>query len=124
MAGTETINIRTPSGKFLSCDVHGLVSADREARGPQEEWSPVVLSDTQPPMVAFKSMYEKYLSVDEVAGGNLALRADADEIGFTERYFVRVQLEYKKKATEEEKKKRLNTEMDEHYGKVDEAVTK
>lgn len=75
-------------------------------------------------MVAFKSMYEKYLSVDEVAGGNLALRADADEIGFTERYFVRVQLEYKKKATEEEKKKRLNTEMDEHYGKVDEAVTK
>ncbi len=69
-------------------------------------------------------MYEKYLGVDEVAGGNLALRADADEIGFYESFFVRVQFEFKKKATEEEKKKRLNTEMEAHYGKIDEATTK
>ncbi|KAF8334196.1 FRG1-like family-domain-containing protein [Cantharellus anzutake] len=122
VAGTDTINLRTPSGKFLSCDVHGLVSADREARGPQEEWTPVILSDTQPPMIAFRSMYEKHLGVDEVAGGNLTLRADAEEIGFNERFFVRVQYEYKKKATEEEKKKRLDTEEDEHYGKFDEAT--
>jgi len=121
VAGTGTINIRTPTGKFLSCDVHGLVSADREARGPQEEWVPVILSDTEPPMVAFKSMYEKYMGVDEVAGGNLALRADADAIGFQETFFVRVQFEYKKKATEEEKKKHLDTETEVHYGKVDEA---
>ena len=75
-------------------------------------------------MIAFKSMYEQYLGVDEVAGGNLALRADADEIGFYESFFVRVQFEYKKKATEEEKKKHLNTEMEVHYGKIDEATTK
>lgn len=30
VAGSETINLRTADGKFMSCDVHGIVSADRE----------------------------------------------------------------------------------------------
>lgn len=34
VAGSPTINLRTAEGKFLSCDAHGLMSADREARGP------------------------------------------------------------------------------------------
>ncbi|KAF8320090.1 hypothetical protein DL93DRAFT_1938937 [Clavulina sp. PMI_390] len=120
VAGSETINLRSPSGKFLSCDAHGLVSADREARGPQEEWTAVVLPDIEPPMVAFKSMYDKYLGVDEVAGGNLALRCDTEEVGFSERFFVRVQSQYKKKVHEEERQKRLAAKED-VYGKVDEA---
>ncbi|KAF8587399.1 actin-crosslinking protein [Ramaria rubella] len=102
VAGSETVNLRTAEGKFLSCDTHGLVSADREARGPQEEWTPVVLEDG---MVAFMNIYEKYLSVDEVAGGTLALRGDSDTVGFGERFWVKVQHEYKLKAGEEERKK-------------------
>lgn len=125
VAGSETINLRSPSGKFLSCDAHGLVSADREARGPQEEWTPVVLSDVEPPMIAFKNSYDKYLGVDEVAGGNLALRGDADEVGFNERFFVRVQSQYKKKVHEEERQKKLaSNDDDEVYGRVDEASVK
>lgn len=50
-------------------------------------------------MVAFQNNYGKYLSIDEAAGGALQLRGDSDEIGFAERFFVRVQLEYKKKGT-------------------------
>ncbi|GLB34813.1 putative FRG1-like domain containing protein [Lyophyllum shimeji] len=104
VAGSPTINLRTGTGegKFLSCDVHGLVSADRDARGPQEEWTPVVLPDG---MVAFMNVYEKYLSVDEVAGGALQLRGDSDEVGFRERFWVQIQSKYKKEANEEEKKK-------------------
>lgn len=124
VAGSETINLRSPSGKFLSCDAHGLVSADREARGPQEEWAPVVLPDMQPPMVAFKNMYDKFLGVDEVAGGNLALRGDADEVGFNERFFIRVQIQYKKKAHEEERQKNLASNEEDTYGRVDEAAIK
>lgn len=102
VAGATTINLRTPEGKFLSCDAHGIVSSDREARGPQEEWTPVVLDDG---MLAFQNVYEKYLSVDEVAGGSLALRGDSDTVGFGERFWVKVQHEYKQKAGEEERKK-------------------
>jgi protein FRG1 len=111
VAGSPTINLRTGTGegKFLSCDAHGLVSADRDARGPQEEWTPVVLPDG---MVAFMNVYEKYLSVDEVAGGNLTLRSDSEEVGFAERFWVKIQYKYQKEAHEEEKKKKdgLTTE--------------
>jgi len=104
VAGTGTINLRsgTGEGKFLSCDKHGLVSADREARGPQEEWTPVVLEDG---MVAFMNIYEKYLGIDEVAGGQLALRGDSDTVGFQERFYVKIQNKYKMEAYEEERKK-------------------
>jgi protein FRG1 len=105
IAGSSTINLRTGTGegKFLSCDAHGLVSADRDARGPQEEWTPVVLPDG---MVAFMNVYEKYLSVDEVAGGQLQLRGDSEEVGFAERFWVKIQYKYKKEAHEEEKKRK------------------
>ena len=105
VAGSETINLRTGTGegKFLSCDTHGLVSADREARGPQEEWTPVILPDG---MVAFMNVYEKYLCVDEVAGGTLSLRGDSEEVGFGERFWVKIQSKYKKEANDEQKKKK------------------
>jgi protein FRG1 len=105
VAGSETINLRTGTGegKFLSCDAHGLVSADREARGPQEEWTPVFMPDG---MVAFMNVYEKYLCVDEVAGGALTLRGDSEEVGFGERFWVKIQSKYKKEANDEQKKKR------------------
>ncbi|KAG6814516.1 hypothetical protein H0H92_000041 [Tricholoma furcatifolium] len=119
VAGSPTVNLRTGTGegKFLSCDAHGLVSADRDARGPQEEWTPVVLSDG---MVAFMNIYEKYLSVDEVAGGAMHLRGDSDEVGFRERFWVKIQSKYKKEAHEEEKKKKLATEAP----KINEASSK
>ncbi|GAB1517518.1 hypothetical protein RhiTH_000567 [Rhizoctonia solani] len=108
VAGSLTINLRTPEGKFLSCDALGLVSADREARGPQEEFTPVILPETDEQgnhMVAFKNIYEKYISVDEVAGGQTTLRGDSETVGFNERFWIRVQHEYKHKAGEEDRKK-------------------
>jgi len=56
-------------------------------------------------MVAFMNVYEKYLSVDEVAGGSMSLRGDSETVGFGERFWVKVQHEYKLKAGEEERKK-------------------
>jgi protein FRG1 len=57
-------------------------------------------------MVAFMNVYEKYLAVDEVAGGTLQLRGDSDEVGFRERFWVKVQSKYKKEANDEEKKRK------------------
>ncbi len=120
VAGSPTVNLRsgTGEGKFLSCDAHGLVSSDRDARGPQEEWTPVVLPDG---MVAFMNVYEKYLSVDEVAGGSLQLRGDSDEVGFRERFWVKIQHKYKKEANDEEKKKQEGMAGP---SKIDESSTK
>jgi protein FRG1 len=121
VAGSATINLRTGvgEGKFLGCDKHGLVAADRDARGPQEEWTPVVLSDG---MVAFMNVFERYLSVDEVAGGSLSLRGDSDEVGFAERFYVKVQHKYKKEAHEEERKKKMEASVAEPS--IDEASSK
>ena len=120
VAGSPTINLRTGTGegKFLSCDKYGLVAADREARGPQEEWTPVILSGG---MVAFMNVYEKYLSVDEVAGGTLQLRGDSEEVGFRERFWVKIQHKYKQEAHAEEKKKKEGVMGDSN---VDEAAAK
>ena len=85
----------------------------------QEEWSPVLLTDG---MVAFMNVYEKYLSVDEVAGGTLQLRGDSEEIGFNERFWVKVQAKYKKEAGDEKKKKELEEVQEKQ--KIDEAGTK
>jgi hypothetical protein len=57
-------------------------------------------------MTAFQNSYEKYLSVDEVSGGALTLRGDSDEVGFKERFWVRIQSKYQREANEEEKKKK------------------
>ncbi|KAF9075157.1 FRG1-like family-domain-containing protein [Rhodocollybia butyracea] len=105
VAGSTTINIRSGSGegKFVSSNAVGIVSSDRDARGPQEEWTPVIMPDG---MVALMNSYEKYLSIDEVAGGSLQLRADSDEVGFRERFWLKIQNKYKKEANEEEKKKK------------------
>ncbi|KAH8116833.1 FRG1-like family-domain-containing protein [Phellopilus nigrolimitatus] len=124
VAGSPTINLRSGvasaagsgESKFLSCDAHGLVSAFREARGPQEEWTPVIFPDG---MVAFQNVYEKYMGVDEVAGGALALRGDAEEVGFNERFYIKVQSKYKREAGEEERKKKEG----EAKKKIDEAGT-
>lgn len=120
VAGSPTVNLRTGTGegKFLSCDTHGLVSADRDARGPQEEWTPVLLPDG---MVAFMNIYEKYLCVDEVAGGTLQLRGDSEEVGFKERFWVKIQYKYKKAANEEEKQKKDGIAVPQ---KIDEAGSK
>lgn len=117
VAGSPTINLRTGTGdgKFLSCDKHGLVSAYREARGPEEEWTPVVFPDG---MVAFQNVYEKYLGVDEVAGGSLSLRGDADEVGFAERFYVKIQNKYKKEAHAEERKKKEGVSLDADFNEA------
>ena len=119
VASSLTVNIHTGvgEGKFVSCDKHGLVSADREACGPQEECTPVVFHSG---MVAFQNVYEKYL-VDEVAGGQLALRGDSEEVSFGEHFWVKIQSKYKKEAHAEEKK-RKDGMID--MSTVDEASTK
>ena len=93
----EKFTLRSSMNKFLAIDEHGAVSADREARGMQEEFSLEDAGTHQGvPTFAIKSvMYGKYLSIDEVAGGKLEYRGDAEKVGPEERFQVRMQSKFK-----------------------------
>lgn len=86
------------TGKFLACDEVGVVTADREARGQQEEFAIEDSQGGRPGSVVLRSSYGKLLSVDVVAGGKLELRADAENEDETERWNVYMQGEFVSKA--------------------------
>ncbi|GAA6001112.1 hypothetical protein JCM5350_000486, partial [Sporobolomyces pararoseus] len=94
----DKITFRSGSGKFLAADELGQVTADREARGPQEEWTIEETSTQERGKFVLKSMYGKYLGVDEVAGGKLELRCDGTEETELERLRITMQGEFVSKA--------------------------
>ncbi|KAL1915756.1 uncharacterized protein VTP21DRAFT_6515 [Calcarisporiella thermophila] len=90
---------KTSDGKYLSCDKFGELSVGSTAVGPLESWAPVVKEAG----IAFQTPYQKFLSVDEVAGGGLRLRGDAETIGFCELFQVKFQARNKRRAKKEAK---------------------
>lgn len=96
----DRVTFRSGRGKFLASDELGRVSAEREARGMQEEWTLEEVPGAAPRSgrLVIKSAYGKYLSVDVVAGGKVELRADETQEGETERWKVMMQGEYVVKA--------------------------
>ncbi|KAG9300691.1 hypothetical protein G9A89_023489 [Geosiphon pyriformis] len=89
----EHISLKTCDGKYLSSDKFGIITADTEAIGPQEEWTPVIRGDG----IAFQNSYDCFLSVDEIADGGYKLRADVETIGFCETWRVKCQARFRKK---------------------------
>lgn len=79
----DKITLKSAQDRFLACDQVGVVSAEREARGAQEEFIFIPMHEhTGRGAFALQSAaFGKYLGVDEVAGGKLELRCDADTIG-------------------------------------------
>ncbi|POY70597.1 hypothetical protein BMF94_6375 [Rhodotorula taiwanensis] len=96
----DKVTFRSGMGKFLASDELGRVSAEREARGMQEEWTLEAVEGEAPRSgrMVIKSAYGKYLSVDVVAGGKVELRADEDKEGDTERWKIMMQGEFVVKA--------------------------
>ncbi|KAM0792381.1 hypothetical protein ACM66B_005061 [Microbotryomycetes sp. NB124-2] len=93
----DKVTLRSGSGKFLAADELGQVTADREARGQQEEWT-IQDAQTGSGRCVLRSSYDKLLSIDVVAGGKIELRADAETETDTERWRVLMQGEFVAKA--------------------------
>jgi protein FRG1 len=64
VVGSDKISLKTATGKLLSCDRVGLLSASKEAIGPQEEWEPVRRDDGW----ALRNVFERFLSVPPIPG--------------------------------------------------------
>ncbi|KAG0031798.1 hypothetical protein BGZ81_000568 [Podila clonocystis] len=100
---SDRMTLKASNGRYLSSDKFGIVSADTEAIGMQEEWT-AILKPEENGGIALQSHYGKFLSVDEVAaerpGSPLGfqIRADSEVIGFCELFQAKIQAKYRKKA--------------------------
>ncbi|CAO3687910.1 unnamed protein product [Umbelopsis vinacea] len=94
VGSSSTFTLKSSLGKYLSSDKFGVVSVDREAVSMIEEWTPTFVEGG----LAFQNAYDKFLMVDEIAGGGYKVRADAESIGFCETFRVYCQARFKRKA--------------------------
>ena len=82
------ISLRSSQGKYLSCDKVGMLSATREAIGPQEEFTPVRNPDA-PEFWGLQNVYEKFVCCAESE-----IRGDSGALGFREGWRVRIQARF------------------------------
>ncbi|KAI1315089.1 hypothetical protein EDD11_001331 [Mortierella claussenii] len=101
---SDRLTLKTYDGRYLSSDKFGIVSADSEAIGIQEEWTAIIKADQEEGGICLQSHYGKFLSVDEVAavesrgaGSGFQIRADSEVIGFCELFQAKIQAKYRKK---------------------------
>ncbi|KAK4516885.1 Farnesyl pyrophosphate synthetase [Mucor velutinosus] len=97
---TNAFTFKSANGKYLSSDKIGVVACDSEAIGGQEEWKPTVTESG----IAFESVHGKFLMVDEIAGGGVRIRADAEDVGFCESFRVYCQSRFKYKPKSKKQK--------------------
>ncbi|KAH8550770.1 FRG1-like family-domain-containing protein [Umbelopsis sp. PMI_123] len=93
VGSSSSFTLKSSLGKYLSADKFGVVSVDREAVSMIEEWKPTFIEGG----VGFQNAYDKFLMVDEIAGGGYKVRADAESIGFCETFRVYCQARFKRK---------------------------
>ena len=107
--------VRTTQGRFLGADKHRSIFSASEARGPQEEWSLVAAAKGG---LALRSVHGLYLSLDEVAGGKRAIRANSSDIGPSETWSIKVQWKYRRESRKRERAREIGK------GGVGEALSK
>lgn len=69
VGSSSAFTLKSSLGKYLSSDKFGVVSIDREAVSMIEEWKPTFTDGG----VGFQNAYDKFLMVDEIAGGGKTL---------------------------------------------------
>ncbi|KAI8984151.1 FRG1-like family-domain-containing protein [Mycotypha africana] len=109
IGSSDGFSFKSCNGKYISSDKFGVVTCQSEAIGGQEEWKPV-LTDAG---IAFENVYKKYLMIDEVAGGGVRIRADADDVGYCEtfRVYCQARFKYKPKTKKKDKGENIGSEI-------------
>lgn len=98
----DKITLKSSQDRYLACNQLGEISAEREARGAEEEFILQILEDKGPGAYAVRSAaWGKYLGVDEVAGGKIELRCDSEQIGADEVWYCKMRAENLGKMEEE-----------------------
>ncbi|KAJ9479783.1 putative actin-bundling protein [Pseudozyma hubeiensis] len=86
---------KSAEGKFLGADKSGLLRASMEARGPQEEWT---IDPTGHGSWKLRSVHNRYLGLDQVAGGKTVVRAVCDATDKEAIWQIKVQWKHRHAA--------------------------
>lgn len=109
----DKVTFKSAQDRYLAVDQVGEVSAEREARGAQEEFILERHEEKGKGAFALRSAaWDKYLSIDEVVGGKLALRCDVDTVGDDEIWYFKMQAEFLGKMEEEKRKRQRQMQPD------------
>ncbi|CCJ29614.1 unnamed protein product [Pneumocystis jirovecii] len=95
ISDTGKYSFKSSTGKYLSCDKYGFLSAKQDALGYVEQFECYLREDG----LAIQSVYEKFLSVRELEEG-IEIRGDAETIGFCECFRAKIQGCRKKRKIE------------------------
>ncbi|EMR10726.1 hypothetical protein PNEG_00876 [Pneumocystis murina B123] len=92
LSDTGKYSFKSSTGKYLSCDKYGFLSAKHDAVGYSEQFECFLRENG----LAIQSVYEKFISVHELDSG-IEIRGDAETIGFCESFRAKIQGCYKKR---------------------------
>ncbi|OLL27135.1 Protein frg1 [Neolecta irregularis DAH-3] len=100
VGGTEKFALKSHTGKYLSVDKFGSLTANTEAIGLMEAWSLERVTDNG---WTLKSKIEKYVSIGKVQNG-YEIRGDSEHLTENEIFILRVQKRFLKRRLAEAKK--------------------
>lgn len=124
VAGTESFSFKGHHGKYLTCDKHGLLSANTEAVSPLESFLSIPTVDT-PGTFQIQTLRETFLTIKASTSSKSSalpeLRGDAEATNFNTTFRIRMQARFKPKlkASKEEKarEKISRKELEEAVGR-------
>ncbi|KAG5438905.1 hypothetical protein PCANB_002235 [Pneumocystis canis] len=96
ISDTGKYSFKSSTGKYLSCDKYGFLSAKQEALGYAEQFECFLKEDG----LAIQNVYEKFISIHELEKGAVEIRGDAETIGFCECFRAKIQGCRKKRKIE------------------------
>ena len=103
VAGTESFTFRGHHGKYMGCDKYGILSATREAVSSEDSFN-IIPCPEGPGFFALQTVRDNFFCVDEDKAVP-EIRGDAETIGFTTTFRIRMQARFKPrlKVAKEEK---------------------
>ena len=120
VAGSENFSLKGHHGRYLGCDRSGILSAVREAVGPEESFTCIAIADNLGTF-AVQNERETFIGIDPTATGDRVVRGDKDGIEFSTSLRIRMQARFKPKlrvAKEEKAKEKISRrELEEMVGR-------
>jgi protein FRG1 len=95
IAGTESFSFKGHHGKYLGCDKFGVLSAQREAISPEEQWTCIAVADNKGTF-ALQTQRDTFITAADTAKG-VDVRADSETIDFKSTLRIRMQARFKPK---------------------------
>jgi len=93
IAGTESFSFKGHHGKYLGCDKFGVLTAAREAVGPEEQFNVIAVADNKGTF-GLQTQRDTFIVAEDGAKG-INVRGDGEIIEFKSSLRIRMQARFK-----------------------------